>query len=182
MSPISGVRPTAARAPPVAIIAFDGMQSHRWAAPPITSCSITVTSAPRRAAWVAAVLPAGPPPMITKRSATAREATDPPPRAGHGRPRGDRYSRTVVPRSVLSRATDAVANRLDRRSFIARSALVGSALVTAPTDLLLRPTTAYAAVCSCLGQSCTCGSLCCDGYTEFCCAIYGANALPLRAR
>jgi hypothetical protein len=84
----------------------------------------------------------------------------------------------VVPRSVLSRATAAVANRLDRRSFIARSALVGSALVTAPADLLLRPTSAYAAVCSCLGQSCTCGSLCCDGYTEFCCAIYGANACP----
>ena len=83
-----------------------------------------------------------------------------------------------MPRSFLSRATDAVANRVDRRSFIARSALVGSALVTAPADLLLRPTSAYAAVCSCLGQSCPCGSLCCDGYTEFCCALYGANACP----
>ena len=71
MSPISGDRPTAANAPPVAIIALDGMQSHRWAAPPTTSCSITVTSAPSRAAWVAAVFPAGPPPMITKRSAMA---------------------------------------------------------------------------------------------------------------
>src|SRR5205085_6820338 len=56
-------------APPVAIIAFDGMQSHRWAAPPTTSRSTIVTSAPRRAACVAAVLPAGPPPMITKRMA-----------------------------------------------------------------------------------------------------------------
>ena len=101
------------------------------------------------------------------------------PRRAGSRPAGaGHYSSMVVPRSVLSRATDAVANRLDRRSFIARSALVGSALVTAPTDLLLRPTSAYAAVCSCQGQSCTCGSLCCDGYTEFCCAIYGANACP----
>jgi hypothetical protein len=83
-----------------------------------------------------------------------------------------------VSRSVLSRATEAIANRLDRRSFIARSALVGSALVTAPTDLLLRPTSAYAAVCSCQGRACDCGSLCCDGYTEFCCAIYGANTCP----
>ena len=33
-------------APPVAIIAFDGMQSHRWAAPPTMSRSISVTSAP----------------------------------------------------------------------------------------------------------------------------------------
>jgi hypothetical protein len=84
----------------------------------------------------------------------------------------------VVPRSVLSRATEVVANRLDRRSFLGRSALVGSALVTAPTDVLLRPTSAYAAICSCQGRSCDCGSLCCDGYTEFCCAIYGANACP----
>ena len=81
-------------------------------------------------------------------------------------------------RRVLSRATEAVANRLDRRSFIARSALVGSALVTAPADLVLRPTSAYAAVCSCQGRACDCGSLCCDGYTEFCCAIYGANTCP----
>ena len=58
-------------APPVAIIVFDGMQSHRWAAPPTMSRSIIVTSAPRRAAYVAAVLPAGPPPMITKRSGHA---------------------------------------------------------------------------------------------------------------
>ena len=48
--PISGERPIAARAPPVAIMALDGMQSRRWAAPPITSCSTIVTSAPSRAA------------------------------------------------------------------------------------------------------------------------------------
>ena len=60
------------RAPPVAIIALDGMQSHRWAAPPTMSRSTSVTSAPSRAAWVAAWLPAGPPPMITKRLAMAR--------------------------------------------------------------------------------------------------------------
>ena len=50
----------------------------------------------------------------------------------HGRAAAAATVGRVVPRSVLSRATDAVANRLDRRSFIARSALVGSALVTAP--------------------------------------------------
>ncbi len=60
-------RRTNAIAPPVAIIVFDGMQSHRWAAPPMTSRSTIVTSAPKRWAYVAAVLPAGPPPMITKR-------------------------------------------------------------------------------------------------------------------
>ena len=48
---------------------WTGCSPSRWAAPPITSCSMMVTSAPSRAAWVAAVLPGRPPPMITKRSA-----------------------------------------------------------------------------------------------------------------
>ena len=55
-------------APPVAIIVLDGMQSQRWAAPPTTSRSTIVTCAPSLAAYVAAVFPAGPPPMITKRN------------------------------------------------------------------------------------------------------------------
>lgn len=40
----------------------------------MTSRSTIVTSAPRRAAYVAAVFPAGPPPMIRKRVATTAEA------------------------------------------------------------------------------------------------------------
>src|SRR5262249_31559030 len=54
---------------PVFTIALLGMQSHRCAAPPMMSRSIIVTSAPSDAATVAAVFPAGPPPMITKRTA-----------------------------------------------------------------------------------------------------------------
>ena len=68
--PIPWIRREKLIAPPVAIIVFEGMQSHRCAAPPTTSRSTTVTSAPKRAAYVAAVLPAGPPPMITNRVAT----------------------------------------------------------------------------------------------------------------
>ncbi len=55
-SAVAGSRPMPverfrnAIAPPVAIIVFDGMQSHRWAAPPTMSRSIIVTSAPSRAA------------------------------------------------------------------------------------------------------------------------------------
>ena len=64
------------RAEPVAIIAFEGMQSHRWAAPPTTSRSTTVTSAPSLAAWLAAACPPGPPPMITNlRAMPARVPT-----------------------------------------------------------------------------------------------------------
>ena len=80
--------------------------------------------------------------------------------------------------TLVERLSAGLANRVGRRSFLARSAIVGSALTVAPADLLLRPTTAYAAVCSCVGENCTCGALCCDGYTEFCCSIYGANACP----
>ena len=67
-------------APPLAIMALDGMQSHRWAAPPRTSRSIRVTRAPRRAAAVAAEFPAGPPPMMTNRTSgmptTVRDGRD----------------------------------------------------------------------------------------------------------
>ena len=80
--------------------------------------------------------------------------------------------------TLVERLSAGLANRIGRRSFLARTAVVGSALTVAPADLLLRPTTAYAAVCSCVGESCACGALCCDGYTEFCCSIYGPNACP----
>jgi hypothetical protein len=80
--------------------------------------------------------------------------------------------------TLVERVSDRLANRIGRRSFLARTAIVGSALTVAPADLLLRPTTAYAAVCSCVGEACGCGALCCDGYTEFCCSIYGPNACP----
>jgi hypothetical protein len=66
----------------------------------------------------------------------------------------------------------------NRRSFLARTAVVGSALAVGPLRYILRPGTAYAAVCGCAGSSCTCGSPCCDGYTEFCCSITGSNTCP----
>jgi hypothetical protein len=48
--PMPPIRREKLMAPPVAIIVLLGMQSQRWAAPPITSRSITVTLAPSRAA------------------------------------------------------------------------------------------------------------------------------------
>jgi len=80
--------------------------------------------------------------------------------------------------ALIDRLAGALAGRVDRRGFLARSAVVGSALAVAPSAYLLRPKSAYAAVCSCSGYSCSCGSLCCDGYTEFCCTIYGTNTCP----
>ena len=65
-APSACARSSSTSSPPVAISAFDGMQSHRCAAPPTMSRSTSVTSAPRVAATVAQVLPAGPPPRITR--------------------------------------------------------------------------------------------------------------------
>lgn len=61
---------------------------------------------------------------------------------------------------------------------LVRSALVGSALATNPVGLVFKPMSAYAATCMCRGQSCACGTACCDGYTEFCCTLTGSNQCP----
>jgi hypothetical protein len=68
--------------------------------------------------------------------------------------------------------------RHSRRTFLRRTAMAGTALAVVPTDFVLRPGTAYAAICNCSGTSCDCGSLCCDGYTEFCCTMSGHNSCP----
>jgi hypothetical protein len=80
--------------------------------------------------------------------------------------------------TLTDRAAAFVDRRTTRRGFISKTAVVGSALTVAGPTYVLCPGTAYAAVCSCLGRSCDCSSLCCDGYTEFCCAIYGENSCP----
>jgi hypothetical protein len=87
--------------------------------------------------------------------------------------------------TLTSRAASIIERRTSRRSFVGRSAMVGSALAVSGTGYVLRPGTAYAAICRCPRQatnayarSCGCGDLCCDGYTEFCCQLYGQNSCP----
>jgi hypothetical protein len=79
---------------------------------------------------------------------------------------------------LVERASAFLANRTSRRGFIQRTAFVGSALAVAPLQYVLRPGTAYGAICNCSGSSCDCGARCCDGYTEFCCTITGSNSCP----
>jgi hypothetical protein len=79
---------------------------------------------------------------------------------------------------LADRAARFVGRHTSRRSFIARTAIVGTALAVAPTEFVLRPGTAYGAICNCQGSSCDCGALCCDGYTEFCCTLTGINGCP----
>ncbi len=62
---------------------------------------------------------------------------------------------------LLERSTAVLEKRTSRRGFLARTALVGSALAVAPTAYLLRPGSAYAAVC---GDGASCSS----GWTAFC--------------
>ncbi|HVE46026.1 MAG TPA: hypothetical protein VNA57_04680 [Acidimicrobiales bacterium] len=68
--------------------------------------------------------------------------------------------------------------RTSRRGLLSKATLAGSALAVAPAAYVLRPVSAYAAICGCGGQSCNCGSACCDGFSEFCCSMTGINACP----
>jgi hypothetical protein len=83
----------------------------------------------------------------------------------------------MTPR-LAERAARVFEARSGRRGFLARTAFVGAALAAAPRTYILRPGTAYAAVCGCSGSTCPCGSGCCDGYTEFCCTTSGLNRCP----
>jgi hypothetical protein len=75
--------------------------------------------------------------------------------------------------STLTRTARFLESRLSRRSFVVRSAFAGSAVATGGVGFLLRPGSAYGAVCSCGNNACGCGTTCCAGYTEFCCVING---------
>jgi hypothetical protein len=78
----------------------------------------------------------------------------------------------------MDKTSALLATRTSRRGMLVRSAVVGSALATNPTGYIFRPISAYAAACECRGQPCSCGTACCDGYTEFCCSIFGENRCP----
>ncbi len=80
--------------------------------------------------------------------------------------------------SLVDRAAGLLARKSNRRGFLTRTALVGTALAADPVGYAIRPGTAYAAICSCRGSQCDCGSLCCDGYTGFCCELTGENRCP----
>lgn len=79
--------------------------------------------------------------------------------------------------ALAERASRIVSWRVGRRELLRKTALVGTAMAVAPLRYATRPTSAYAAVCRC-GPGCACGSLCCDGYTEFCCTLNGQNRCP----
>ena len=73
--------------------------------------------------------------------------------------------------SLVERSANLIARSSTRRGFLARVAVLGSALSVAPGKFLLEPGTAYAAVCGS-------GSACASGWTAFCCTTNGFNACP----
>lgn len=62
--------------------------------------------------------------------------------------------------------------RVTRRRLLARSAIVGSALMVHPWRYILRPGSALGVIrCA----DCNDSDLCCDGWTAFCCTINDGN-------
>ena len=76
---------------------------------------------------------------------------------------------------LVAAASRVLDTRTSRRGFLRRAAMVGTALVAAPTAFMLRPGSAYAAV---VPSQCGSGARCNDGWTEFCCNITGVNTCP----
>ncbi len=72
---------------------------------------------------------------------------------------------TFAQRAVDWAARALAGKRTSRRSFLTKTAVVGSALAVGPVDFLLKPGTAYGYVCG----------TCTDGWTAFCCTINGGN-------
>ncbi len=72
---------------------------------------------------------------------------------------------------LADRVAGLMGRGIDRRKLLRRTAMAGTAMTVAPGTFVLRPGTAYGAICAP-------GALCYDGYTEFCCTLYGANRCP----
>ena len=87
-----------------------------------------------------------------------------------GVPRADPAAAAAEPRVSASRGGRFVSQKLaeraakllgrkgtSRRSFLQKTAIVGSAVAVVPKDFLLRPTSAYAALCNCSGRAARAG-------------------------
>jgi len=86
-----------------------------------------------------------------------------------GGPGGPGGPATTFAERFVARASGLLAGRTSRRSFLAKTAVVGSALAVNPWGYILRPGTAYGALCG----------TCTDGWTAFCCTInQGSNSCP----
>ena len=81
-------------------------------------------------------------------------------------------------RTLVERVSRVVDRRAGRRGFLRSSAMAATAMAVAPVAYAIRPKTAQAAIIECQGHRCDSRSLCCDGYSEFCCKLTGENLCP----
>lgn len=91
--------------------------------------------------------------------------------------------------SLLQKSVGVLSRTVSRRGFLTKAAMVGTALAVAPQRFLFEPRSAYAAASRYFCDSrcdkyspgdCKCGDLCCQGWTEFCCATHpeSGNTCP----
>jgi len=81
----------------------------------------------------------------------------------------DPISTGTFAQKLVHRASTLLGGKSTRRSFLTRTAVVGSALAVGPIDFILKPGSAYGYVCG----------TCSDGWTAFCCTINsGKNSCP----
>lgn len=98
-----------------------------------------------------------------------RPATSLPPGAPSTSAPGTGAPPATIAERVVARTAGVLSGGHSRRGFLARTAVVGSALAVNPVSFIFKPGTAYGAVCG------TCG----DGWTAFCCTINGGkNSCP----
>ncbi|MGN6693666.1 MAG: LGFP repeat-containing protein, partial [Aquihabitans sp.] len=107
------------------------------------------------------------------RRAARRDEAPPVDLAEHGIHRDpvnhDPLGSATFSQRLVQRAAGLFNKGTTRRSFLTRTAVLGSALAVGPIDFILKPGSAYAY---------TCGT-CSDGWTAFCCTINsGKNSCP----
>jgi len=88
---------------------------------------------------------------------------------GVGSPSSSSSGGGTLAERVVARTAGLFGGASTRRRFLAKTAVVGSAIAVNPVTYLLKPGTAYGAVCG----------TCSDGWTAFCCTVNsGKNSCP----
>src|SRR6202022_4096493 len=101
-------------------------------------------------------------------------AADPGPRPERGRTTMSDGHGVAWGNWLVSKASGLMDARLNRRSFIARTTLLGSAVAASGVAVVGCNPPPYQSI-----TGCPPGTACADGYTEFCCVINnGSNTCP----
>lgn len=78
---------------------------------------------------------------------------------------------------LVARMSRLMDRRTSRRGFLRSLVMSATAIAFAPA-YIVRPVAAQEAIITCRGLKCSQDSLCCDGWSEFCCHLTGENTCP----